>query len=347
MIPFAHSNRMRFRIPRTCSAGSSSLLVALGVLLGVCQTPAQSPDEKAVQLFRAALPQLRATHPENYDTPGKLQAAWKRFQENLALARTARAMGYAERPEIAYRVEQLLAQELILRDAEKARPLHSITEAEVNDHLARHREHFESPAQMSAHEIVLRFDPRKEGDRAAQWERAGRVRSSFGQGLVPMDRFLAAVKIYSDPEFVRTNGGCLGVFAVSTATNAASPMVPAAARELLVSRQPGALSQVHEMGDTFRIYLFSDYRDAVLSSSAGVRDGVRRALYLQAREKRIKELAARSGMDLDAALGEQQVTELLALAAANRIQTADLPPSPAGADIPLPEPSPAKPSRRP
>jgi hypothetical protein len=326
------------------------------VVISVCALIVSSPPPSvrgadtaladAAQLFRAALPQLRASHPDNYDTPEKLQAAWKRFLETFALARTARATGYAERPEIRYRIEQLLAQELILRDAEQALPIHSITEAQIDAHLARHRDKFESPAAMSIHEIVIRFDPLKDGDRAAQWEQARRVRKSLGQGPVSLERFIETIQAHSDPGFVRTNGGFLGVVPISGLTNASSPLPGPAARELLADQQPGRVSEVHEFGHTFRIYRLSGIREAVQAGPAAVRDGVRRALYYQARAQRIHDLAARSGLDLDTALSGQQVEELLAPPAGNRVQSDDLPPSPAGTDIPVPDPSPVTQPRR-
>jgi hypothetical protein len=313
-------------------------LVVLAFLVPLVQLLAQSSEVEDVEFFRANLPQLRAAHPDQFNTPEKMQAAWKRFLETRALARTARTLGYADRPDLKYRIEQMLAQELILRDAEKAKPIHTITEAEIDAHLARHREKFEAVAQMSAHEIVFRFDPTKPDERSSKLARAREIRQVLGAGPVALEQFLEAIRAYSDPDFVHTNGGYLGVFSVSAVSNAAPPMAKSAAAELLATGRVGDISDVHEFGPAWRIYRLSGYREPVAGSSAAVRDGVRRALYLQAREQRIRALAAQSGMNLDLPLSQQQMSELLATAAANRVSAADLPPSPAGADIPLPVP---------
>jgi hypothetical protein len=298
---------------------------------------AESPQTDALHLFEAALPQLRSVHPDQYDTPEKLESAWKRFQETLALSQTARKKGLADTPEMRYRIAQLLAQEIITRDAETARPMHSVPDAEVRQYFETNKANYDLPVTLGAHEIVLKFDPSEPAQRDAQRARASGIVTTLGTGLVDLATFVACARTNSDAESFQSNGGHLGIFPARPTNNRIPPLPENAVEALLALKTVGRITGPIESRKEIRILRLSAYRDAVPARFESVKESIRYALYLSAREQRIKELTAESGFDLDGKLDAQTIQRLLPSRIANAGKGPDLPPSPDSLGIPAPE----------
>lgn len=300
---------------------------------------AWSADAKAdaVALFEAFLPQLRALHPDRYDTPEKLQAGWMRFQQDLALAETARKKGYAERPEVRARVAQLLAQELILREAETARPPHSIRESELRGHFEANRHKYDFPTMLGAHELVFEYEPSSLVQREQQLARANDVSRALGSLPVDLRTFRAKAGTPSEAGSIIAKEGDLGVFPVEEHRGHNPPVSKAVVEALLALKEVGRVTGVIDDGRSFRIFRLSAYRPGAPSEFKTVRESIRRELYLQARQRRIEELARDSGWDAGTKLTREELSQLLKPALAAGMLT-EMPPAPSGLDIPTVDP---------
>lgn len=306
---------------------------------------ASAPSGEAIQLFESALPQLRALHPGQYDTPEKLQAAWQRFQEMLALAETARKKGLAESPEVRYRIAQILSQELILREAETAVPPHAITDSDVRKYFDAHKDKYEVPPMLGVHEILLKIAPGQPNARMEQWARATNIVRALGTGVVDVLTFNAYARTNSDPQAFGANEGYLGIFPARPYNGRSPPLSAAEVKELSNLGVVGRITKPMDKGNEIRIFRLSAFRDAVPAHFESVKDSIRYHLHLKAREKKIQELAAESGMHLDVKLDEQTVRRLLPAAPAQANGDLELPPSPGGLGLPIPD-APSRPIER-
>jgi hypothetical protein len=313
-----------------------SLVFLAGLVILATHSVAGEVEADPFTLFQASLPQLRAVHPDSYDTPDKIQTAWLGFRKNLALAQTALKKGYADLPEIRTRMAQMLAQELILKEAETARPMHSISEHEIQDYFEAHMEQYDLPATLGAHEIVLRYDPADPRQREQQMAKAKDVLTQLGSGPVEVRAFQELTKANSDPQSFRTNGGSLGLFPARSHHGQKPPVPEAAVTALLALKQVGRVTEILDDGNTLRILRLSAYREAVPPKLETFKDSIRRQLYLKAREDRIETLARESGWNPTGKLTADQIENLLRPAHASG-SSPDVPPVPGGLGIPEPK----------
>jgi hypothetical protein len=323
---------------RTISEPVAALLLTLLLSWPALSTASEFSQEDAIKLFEAALPQLRAVHADQYDTPSKLQAAWKRFEETLALAETARKKGLETTAQIRYRIDQMLSEELILREAEMARPVHSITDAEVRDYFEAHNDRYDIPAMLGAQEILLKLDPSKPSQHQEELDRAATLAKALGTGIVDTVTFAAFSRTNSDPEFFRQTGGNLGIFPVRPYNDRQPPLPAQAINALLKLNTVGQVAGPIRTTNEIRILRLSARRERVAPNLQAFKESIRYALYFAARQKRIQQLAAESGMNLDSKLSDEQIKQLLPSEKANAQQSPNLPPIPAAVGTPAPEP---------
>lgn len=322
---FPPAAKLHLLLLLVCSVSQTAMLCIAG------ETQAD-----VLALFQASLPELRAVHPNLYDTPEKIQTAWLGFQKNLALAQTAREKGYADRPEMRSRIDQMLAQELILKEAETARPMHAISKREIQDYFATHRELYDLPAMLGAHEIVLRYDPADPAQRARQMAKATDLLKTLGSQPVELRAFQELTKGNSDPQSFQVNGGSLGQFPARPYRGQKPPVPDAAVAALLELKEVGRVTDVLDDGHCLRILRLSAYRAAAAPKVETFKESIRREIYLKARQDRIDTLARESGWDPAGKLTAEQIERLLRPAQPAG-SSQDVPPAPGGLGIPEPK----------
>ena len=230
----------------------------------------------------------------------------------------------------------MLAQEIILKEAETARPMHAITEAEIREHFATNRDKYDVPTMLGAHEIVFPYDPADTAQSQKQWAKAKEVLRSLANQPVELRTFQELIKAHSDPRFFQSNGGSLGIFPSQSYHGQPPPLPKTAVAALLELKQVGRVTEVLDDGQTLRILRLNAYRPAVSPKLETLKDSIRRELYLQARDSRIKELARESGWDPKAMLTAEQLNRLLRPAQPVG-SSKDFPPTPGGLGIPVPK----------
>jgi parvulin-like peptidyl-prolyl isomerase len=291
-----------------------------------------------IKLFEASLPKLRATHQELYDNPEKLQAAWGRFQQDLALAEAAERRGYAQKPEIRARIARLLAEELILSEAENARPLHTITDQEVRSYFEVHKTEFSISPMLGAQEMLWKIDRRVPGNVEQQIARASALARQFGTNLIDSATFLEAARTNSEPDAFRRNGGQLGIFPAIGKRQPTPALSAEAIEALLKLKTVGRVTGPVIQGDEIRLLRLSAFRAARTADFQAVKESIRYRLYAEAREKRLAELARESGWNFEARLDPKIIEGLLPAFALDPASKPELPPAPGSLGLPAPQP---------
>jgi hypothetical protein len=207
------------------------------------------------------------------------------------LVQEALRRGLDRDPAVRRGLRQLLTQALISRESGHDAGQAAVSEREIQEYYAAHRDEFDRPAQVRLADIFVAVPPNASPELRAECRK--RAEAALAEALAGSGQrggFAALISKYSDVHPMYPKGDT-GFFAVAAPAAAIDGALARAARTL--ARVGDVLQQVVEEPAGYHVIMLTGKRDAVTESLPDVHPQLARMLLRQKTRKAEQDLLTR------------------------------------------------------
>ncbi|MBN1673320.1 MAG: peptidyl-prolyl cis-trans isomerase [Kiritimatiellae bacterium] len=228
------------------------------------------------------------------------RAVKERLLEELirleVLAETARRQGYADQPQVRYKIRQLLVASLE-EDLLTATPAEDrVTDNDIAAYYQSQLDRFRIPESIRVGSIKIRIpEVVSEPKRAELADKAKRVRDAVTSDNEPAKAFTRLAAQHSDDQATRYKGGDAGWMGRE---EAAAKWGRPAADALFALASPGDVPPVLETRDAFYVFRLTGKRPADVLPLDKVRENLRLEIARKRRETRLDTFYQASRKDM-------------------------------------------------